>query len=117
MPAASEVFYVTLVAGFIGLVVLGHALLFSAIYKCLHDNWAFGLRSSRKIPLSDQSQDRQALGLTVPDTLLAHVDGGRSVGTAARVAAHGHYDRYVRQSGKSQCREGIESTTGGRPHP
>src|SRR5262245_60158680 len=28
---------------------------------------------------------------------------GRSVGTAARVAAHGHYDRYVRQSGKSQC--------------
>ena len=48
-----ELFYVTLAAGFICLVVLGHALLFSAIYKCLREDWAIGQRSNRKPPLPE----------------------------------------------------------------
>lgn len=48
-----ESLYVTVAAYFIGLVVLGHALLFSAIYKCLREDWAAGRSSNRKPPLSD----------------------------------------------------------------
>jgi hypothetical protein len=48
-----ELFYVTLAAGFIGVVVLGHALLFSAIYKCVRQDWAFGRHFNQKPPLSD----------------------------------------------------------------
>ena len=48
-----ELIYVTLAAGFICLVVLGHALLFSAIYKCLREDWAIGQRSNRKPPLPE----------------------------------------------------------------
>jgi hypothetical protein len=48
-----QAFYVTLAAEFIGLVVLGHVLLFSAICKGLRDDWAIGRNSNRKPQLSD----------------------------------------------------------------
>jgi hypothetical protein len=48
-----ELFYLAFVTIFIGLVVLGHILLISAIYKCLRDDWAAGRRSNRKPPPSD----------------------------------------------------------------
>jgi hypothetical protein len=50
-----ELLYVGLAAGFIGLVVLGHALLFGAIYKCVREDWAIGQRSNRKPALPDQA--------------------------------------------------------------
>jgi hypothetical protein len=40
-------------AGFIVLVILGHALLFSAIYKCAREDWALGQRSKRRPPVPD----------------------------------------------------------------
>ncbi len=46
-----ELFYVTIAAAFIVLVALGHALLFSAIYRCLRDDWDIGGRSNREPPL------------------------------------------------------------------
>jgi hypothetical protein len=48
-----ELFYLAFVTTFIALVILGHILLISAIYKCLRDDWAAGRRSYRKPPLSD----------------------------------------------------------------
>ncbi len=48
-----EWLYVGLTAGFICLVVLGHALLFSAIYKCLRHDRASGRRFRPKPSLPD----------------------------------------------------------------
>ena len=50
-----ELFYVVFVTTFVGIVVLGHVLLFSAIYKCVRDDWVIGRRSKRKPPLPDWS--------------------------------------------------------------
>ena len=44
---------IALATVFIGLVVVGHALLVSAIYRCLRDDWALRRRSNRKTPVSD----------------------------------------------------------------
>jgi hypothetical protein len=50
-----ETLYIALAAVFIGLVVLGHALLFSAIYACLRDDWASGRRSNRNLSVPDDA--------------------------------------------------------------
>jgi hypothetical protein len=52
-----EVFYVVFVTIFIGLVVLGHALLFSAIDKRFReDTGASGRRSDRKRAIADATE-------------------------------------------------------------
>jgi hypothetical protein len=48
-----ELFYITFVTTFIAFVILGHALLFSAIYKGLRDDLDAGRRINRRTPLSD----------------------------------------------------------------
>jgi hypothetical protein len=54
MPfAVFELLYVCVAAGFIVLVILGHALLFGALYKCAREDWAPGRRSDRKPPVPD----------------------------------------------------------------
>jgi hypothetical protein len=64
-----ELFYVTFVTTFIALVVLGHVLLFSAIYKCLRDNFAcWPMRQS----------ENSAIGLAFADGREAGVGNGNS---------------------------------------
>jgi len=41
----AELFYVAFITIFIGLVIIGHALLFGAIFTVLRDDWAGGRRS------------------------------------------------------------------------
>ena len=76
-----ELFYVTLAAGFIGLVVLGHALLLSAIYKCLREDWAIGQRSNRKPPLPEGANMS-----TVAQRSIAILSGARDFRAAHRFA-------------------------------
>jgi hypothetical protein len=52
-----ELIYAAFVTIFIGLVVLGHVLLFIAIYKCWREDWAIGRRSNRKLPLPERVAD------------------------------------------------------------
>jgi hypothetical protein len=46
-----ELLYVGFVTIFIGLLVLGHALLFSATYRGFIDDWGIGRHAGRKPPL------------------------------------------------------------------
>jgi hypothetical protein len=50
-----ELFYLTFVTAFVCLVALGHVLLFSAIYRCLRDDWVAGQRAKRAPQMSDRA--------------------------------------------------------------
>lgn len=45
-----ELLYAGFVTIFISLVAVGHALLFSAIYRSFVDDWGIGRRAGRKPP-------------------------------------------------------------------
>ena len=77
------IFYLAFVTIFIGLVVLGHILLISAIYKCLRDDWAAGRRSNRKPPPSMGFAGRRQGGVgkkgAVPTPSIANRGSRRSL--------------------------------------
>ena len=60
----AELFYIAFITVFIGLLVIGHALLFSAIFKLWRDDWAVGRLSigehgTGQIDTQNQPENRQ----------------------------------------------------------
>ena len=53
---------IVLVAMFVALVVLGHVLLFSAVYKCWRDDWTDGRRIKSNLPSRALVQSSAATG-------------------------------------------------------